>query len=510
MSEHGNSADDLRLKAEHDLYLHLLNLGRQKEILPLLREALALMVEVAHARQGYLELSDDVTPSDTPRWWIAHGFSDSEIEEVRTRISRGIIAEALATGKTIATPSALLDPRFSERESVRLGKIETVLCAPIGQDFPRGVVYLQGPSRSGLFAEEERQRAETFAYHLVPLIDRILDQQNAEEAADPTRELRETLRFDGVVGRSEALAAVMRQVALIAPLDVSVLLSGESGTGKSQLARLVHDNGPRAGRPFVELNCAALPEGLFESELFGFLEGSHSTAMRRGFGKVAAAEHGTLFLDEISEIPMAAQPKLLQLLQSKQYYPLGAQHPTRANVRVIAATNVDLEEAVAQRRFREDLFFRLQVLPVRVPTLAERRDDIPTLADYFCMAACDRNDLPRITLSRNVLRAMQAAEWRGNVRQLANAIEAAAIRCAGEGSQQIEVAHVFPESHERPTESPLELTFQEATRQFQARLLRDTLAETGWNVVETSRRLDLARSHVYNLIRAFGLERQRT
>lgn len=509
MSERNKIADSLRLRAEHDLYLHLLNLGRQKEILPLLREALALMVEVAHARQGYLELHDDIARSDTPRWWIAHGFSAGEVEEIRKRISRGIIAEALATGQTIATQSALLDPRFSERESVRLGQIETVLCAPIGEDVPRGVLYLQGSSRSGLFAEEERQRAETFAYHLAPLIDRLLDQQNAVEDADPTRELRETLRIDGVIGRSEALATVLRQVALIAPLDVSVLLSGESGTGKSQLARLIHDNGSRAGKPFVELNCAALPEGLFESELFGFLEGSHSTATRRSYGKVAAAEHGTLFLDEISEIPMSAQPKLLQLLQSKQYYPLGAQHPVRADVRVIAATNTNLDEAVAQRRFREDLFFRLQVLPVRVPALAERPDDIPELAEYFCRAACDRNDLPRMPLSRNVLRAMQTMEWPGNVRQLANSIEAAAIRCAGEGSQQIEIAHVFPESPDRPGEAPLELTFQEATRQFQARLLRDTLEETGWNVVETSRRLDLARSHVYNLIRTFGLERQR-
>jgi Nif-specific regulatory protein len=509
MAEQKDPSEDVRLRAEHDLYRHLLNLGRQKEILPLLQEALALMVEVAQARQGYLELQDDGTRSDTPRWWIAHGFSASEVEEVRKRISRGIIAEALATGQTIATPSALLDPRFSERESVRMGKIETVICAPIGEDLPRGVLYLQGASRSGLFAEEERQRAETFAYHLAPLIDRLLDQQNAAVASDPTRELRETLRLDGIIGRSEALATVLRQVALIAPLEISVLLSGECGTGKSQLARLIHDNGPRASQPFVELNCAALPETLFESELFGFLEGSHSTATRRGYGKVAAAEHGTLFLDEISEIPMSAQPKLLQLLQSKQYYPLGAQHPTRADVRVIAATNTNLKEAVAQRRFREDLFFRLQVLPVRVPTLAERREDIPALAEYFCRAACARNDLQRITLSRNVVRAMQMAEWRGNVRQLANAIEAAAIRCAGEGLQQMEMAHVFPESSERPAEALHELTFQEATRQFQARLLKDTLAETGWNVVETSRRLDLARSHVYNLIRAFGLERQR-
>lgn len=503
-----HDAEFTRLQRERDLYLRLLSLGQQLELEPFLREALGLIVEVAEVRQGYLELHDEQNGAAAPRWWIAHGLSNEEIADVRAAISRGIIAEALATGQTIVTPSALLDPRFSERDSVRLGKIEAVLCAPIGDDPPRGVLYLQGSHGSGLFSDETRACAETFARHLAPLADRLLSQHRRRVENDPTRSLRETLRIEGVIGRSPALAAVLRQVALVAPLDVSVLLTGESGTGKSQLARVIHDNGPRAGQPFVELNCAALPENLIESELFGALPGAHSTASRRIEGKVAAAEHGTLLLDEVGDLALQAQAKLLQLLQSKEYYPLGANKPVRADVRLIAATNTDLQRAVAERRFRDDLFYRLQVLPVRVPTLAERHEDIPELAAYFCRSACERHRLPRLELSHNAMRALQAAEWPGNVRQLSHVVEAATIRAAGDGVSQIERPHLFPGTEERPAEPNTPLTFQEATRRFHERLLRQTLEETQWNVVEAARRLDLARSHIYNLIRAFGLERQ--
>ncbi len=503
-----STTDVIKVQRERDLYLRLLNLNQQRELEPFLREALALIVEVGEARQGYLELHDEDNGTNGPQWWIAHGLSEEEIKGVRSAISRGIIAEALATGQTIVTPSALLDPRFSERDSVRLGKIEAVLCAPIGEDPPRGVLYLQGGANSGLFSDEAQARAEVFARHLAPLVDRLLTQQRRQTAADPTRPLRETLRLDGVIGHSPALATVLRQVALVAPLDVHVLLTGESGTGKSQLARIIHGNGPRAAQPFIELNCAALPEALVESELFGALPGAHSTASRRIDGKVAAAEHGTLLLDEISELVPAAQAKLLQLLQSKEYYPLGGTKAVRADVRLIAATNTDLQRAVAERRFREDLFYRLQVLPVRVPTLAERREDIAELAAFFCAGACQRHGLPHLVVSRDAARAAQSAEWPGNVRQLANAVEAAVIRAAGEGAAQVERTHLFPEPQASAATSDGPATFQEATRRFHTRLLRETLEETGWNVVETARRLDIARSHVYNLIRALGLQRQ--
>jgi len=493
-----------QIRRERDLYRRLLGLGAQTELRPLLAESLGLVVEVLGARLGYLELHDDQDPEGA-RWSIAHGLTAAEIADVRAAISQGIVAEALATGKTIATPSAFLDSRFQGRDSVRIHRIEAVLCTPIGHDPPVGVLYLQGRTGASPFSAEDQSIAELFALQLAPLADRLLTRER--QGGDSTRPARSTLRLDNIIGRSEALGALLRQVALIAPLDVSVLLTGQSGTGKTQIARAIHENGPRAGQPFVEVNCAALPEALFESELFGALPGAHSTATRRLFGKVAAADRGTLLLDEIGDLSVAVQAKLLHLLHSKQYYPLGATTPIEADVRVIAATNVDLEAAVAEKRFREDLFYRLQVLPLRVPSLAERRSDIAELATFFCEQACASHALPRITVSREALRAAEAAEWPGNVRQLAHAVEAATIRAAGEGLARIERVHIFPATGRETDDANEPLTFQEATRRFHVRLLGNALEESGWNVMEVARRLDLARSHVYTLIRAFGLSR---
>jgi len=249
-----------------------------------------------------------------------------------------------------------------------------------------------------------------------------------------------------------------------------------------------------------------LPETLVESELFGAYPGAHSTASRRIEGKVAAAERGTLVLDEVGELSLAAQAKLLQLLHSKHYYPLGSTRPVHADVRLIAATNSDLQAAVSAHRFREDLLYRLQVLPVRVPSLGERREDIPELAEHFLRCASERHRLPRLALSPGALRALEAAEWPGNIRQLAHAIEAAVIRAAGEGARQVEPAHLFPQGA-LGTAQREAVTFQEATRRFQAEFLREALDGYGWNVAETAKRLDLARSYVYQLIRAFGLGR---
>jgi Nif-specific regulatory protein len=499
-----------RIRRERDLYRRLLDLGTQTDVEPFLKEALALVVDATGARQGYLELHDDADGTPGQRWSIAHGFSSDEVEAVRTAVSQGIIGKALATGRSIVTPSALLDPRFRDRESVRLGRIEAVLCSPIGDDPPIGVLYLQGRQQSGPFIDADRATAETFARDLAPLADRLFARRRERAANDLTLPVRATLRADGVVGHSAALAALLRQVALIAPLDVTVLLTGDSGTGKSQLARLIHENSPRATHPFVELNCAALPEALIESELFGALRGAHSTATTSIQGKVAAAERGTLLLDEVGDLPPPAQAKLLQLIQSHQYYPLGAAKPVQADARVIAATNTDLQAAVKAHRFREDLFYRLQVLPLRVPSLAERREDVADLVGHFAQDACARHRLGRIELSRDALRAAESAEWPGNVRQLAHAIEAAVIRAAGEGALRVERRHLFPDDASPPGgEESNGITFQEATRRFQVQLLRETLEAMGWNVVETARRLDLARSHVYNLMRAFGLKRDR-
>jgi Nif-specific regulatory protein len=492
------------LKAERDLYRKLLDLGSNEDLESFLREALALVLQTSMARRGYIELRDESAPASSGLWWIATGLSEADVEDTRAAISRGVIAEALATGRTIVSASAVDDPRFDSRESVKANRIEAVLCAPIGLDPPFGVLYLQERTNPGPFSEDDRSRAELFARHLAPLADRLLLKRRQLDAHDATRPYRAALELESFAGRSDAIARVLRDLAAAAPRKIAVLLTGPSGTGKTQLARIIHTNSPRSKKPFVEVSCATLPEPLVESELFGAMPGAHSTATHRILGKVAAADGGTLFLDEVDALPLNAQSKLLQLLQSLEYFPLGATKAERADVRVVAATNADLKAAVDRRTFREDLFYRLEIVPIRVPALAARVEDIHDLVDLFVAKACDVHGLSAMAISRVALRALETTEWPGNVRQLQNCIEAAVIRASAEGVSQIESRHVFPDV---AADSDSSQSFQAATRRFQAQHVARTLDDTGWNVVETARRLEVTRSHVYNLIRAHGLER---
>jgi Nif-specific regulatory protein len=366
-------------------------------------------------------------------------------------------------------------------------------------------VYLQDRVERGPFTAEDIKRTHLFASNVGHLADRLLLQRQRDAAADATTEFRSKLQVRGVIGASPALGGVFQQLAVVASVHVGVLFTGESGTGKTQLARALHDSSPRAGRPFVELNCAALPEELFESELFGALPGAHSTASRRMQGKLDAAAFGTLFLDEIAELSLRSQAKLLQVLQSGAYYPLGSAEPRQADVRVLAATNADLLAAVKARRFREDLYYRLSVFPIHVPSLAERRSDIPALAAHFSQTACELHSLPPLRLSEGALMALQHRDWPGNVRELDHAVQAAVLRALSAGNTLIERRHVLPELAPEPESDGT--TFHEATRRFQEQLLRDTLAREQWNVAATARALDLTRAHLYNLLASYRIAR---
>jgi Nif-specific regulatory protein len=266
-----SSSDYELLRQERDLYLGLLGLSDREHPGQFLDEALGLIVRVLGADQGYLEVFD---PNDGPTWWRAAGCSDEQVELIQSIVSRGIIAEALAQGDAIVCPSAILDPRFKDRPSVQASKIEAVLCVPIIQRSPVGVLYIQGRRAGGSFSETEVERARAFARHLAPLVEGLFI-RSRQGQTDHVAPLRQRLRLDEVVGVSEALAAVLREVELVAPLDVAVLITGETGTGKTQLAHVIHENGPRRARRFLELNCAAIPENLLESELFGAMPGAH-------------------------------------------------------------------------------------------------------------------------------------------------------------------------------------------------------------------------------------------
>src|SRR5215472_8845837 len=223
---HADGADAAESRRERDLYLRLLELGQETNVTPFLKEALALLVEVTNAQEAYLELEEDGDRSDGPRWWTARGLTNERIADVRVTISRGIIAEAVASGQTVITPAAVLDPRFSERDSVRMAGIQAVLCAPIGTDRPRGVLYLTGTASGQPFSEHHRRCVELVTGHLTPLVDRLLLQQRLDDAGDETRPFRQSLRVEGLIGRSAAMAAVLREVAIAAPSCRNVLLTG--------------------------------------------------------------------------------------------------------------------------------------------------------------------------------------------------------------------------------------------------------------------------------------------
>ena len=268
-----------RVSSERDFYRRLLDLGGQDEIGPLLDDALALAVEIVDAEVAYVELHDD--GGAAPLFWRAHGLSIDGLEAVRASISRGIIARAIAAGETLETESASTDDRFAHFGSLRAGRIGAVLCVPIGTPPPIGVVYVQRRGASGAFAPSDRSRVELFARQLAPLADRLLAQHPAAHEFDHTRDARSRFRCPELIGRSQALAHVLHQAALVAPLDLDILITGPSGTGKTTLARAIAANSRRASGPFVALNCAALPDALLESELYGSERGAHSTATRR-------------------------------------------------------------------------------------------------------------------------------------------------------------------------------------------------------------------------------------
>ena len=496
--------DDVsRLRIERDLYRGLLSLGEEDDLVPFLEEALSLVMRLSGAHHGLIELR--ALEGEPLR--IARGLADAELPAALRAFSTSVVREALASGRTVSTANAIDDPRFSDVRSVQAAGLRAILCAPLQGGDAAGVLYLAERTEPGPFPEGARCLVELFAKHLAPLAGRIARARALN--VDVTRELRGRVRADAVAGRSAALATVLQQILVAAPVPISLLVTGESGTGKTAVARAVHDTSPRHAGPFVDLNCAAIPEALFESELFGAEKGAHSTATRRLDGKIEAARGGTLFLDEIGELPLSVQAKLLGFLQSRSYFRLGGTKAVEADVRVVAATNRDLKELVAEKRFREDLFYRLDVLRIHVPPLRERVSDIALIADAILVRLAEQHGR-RLALSRAAELALEESEWPGNVRQLENVIARGWATALAEGAARVDARHVFPDAKaEAPSDA--EATepegWREATLRFQRRLLADTLAATSWNVAESARRLGVARSHMNELIRAHGLER---
>ena len=252
-----------------------------------------------------------------------------------------------------------------------------------------------------------------------------------EKLVSENRSLRQNIstksKKHGLLGNNHHMVQLREKIAMVADSHGTVMLQGESGTGKEVVAQAIHYSGPRRNGPFIRLNCAAIPESLLESELFGYERGAFTGALASTKGKFELANGGTLLLDEISEMPFAMQAKLLRVLQEKEFMRLGSKYTTRSDVRIIATTNRNLKEEIKARNFREDLYFRLNVIPMVVVPLRQRKDDVPLLANHFCQVFCAENDKSLLPITESAMRKLVAMDWPGNVRQLQNVIERAVI-----------------------------------------------------------------------------------
>jgi two-component system nitrogen regulation response regulator NtrX len=331
-----------------------------------------------------------------------------------------------------------------------------------------------------------------------------LRQAELEEENRELRDLSEA-KFD-MIGATPIMQHLYEQIQRSAPTQARVLILGENGTGKELIARALHRNSQRAEGPFVRVNCAAIPRELFESELFGHERGAFTGATARRKGKFVRAHGGTLFLDEVGEIPIELQPKILRVLESGEVEPVGADRELRVDVRVIAATNRDLEKAVEEGKFRQDLFYRLQVVTLKAPALRERKDDIPALAQRFLAAACEENNLPGRELTDAALRRLTVHDYPGNVRELRNLVERLVILTPARQIDVEAVERCLPQSpSSRPPDVALRGTLRETLEGVERNLVQKTLEGHQWRMTEVAQQLGLERSHLYKKMKSLGI-----
>ncbi len=314
-----------------------------------------------------------------------------------------------------------------------------------------------------------------------------------------------------IVGKTPVMRALMEKVEKVAATPARVLITGENGTGKELVARALHRMSPRASKPFVEVNCAAIPGELIESELFGHMKGSFTGAISDRAGKFEQANKGTLFLDEIGDMSLAAQAKVLRVLQDNVITRIGGAKPVSVDVRVIAATNKTLENEIAAGKFREDLYYRLNVVPIHVPPIRERREDIPMLAQYFAATLSAREGIPPRTFTQDALERLSSLDWPGNVRELRNTVERLLILAP---DAQIAARDIDRLAGQRALDDAGLATltqcrtFEEFKDAAERAFLLNKLREFDWNVSETARAVEMPRSNLYKKIERYSLSRE--
>jgi DNA-binding NtrC family response regulator len=438
-------------------------------------------------------------------------------KNIRATLARGLASEGYATLEAADGAQALQRLENDDVDLVILDLMMPALdglgvlerMAALGRRVPTLVLTAHGS------IEKAVRAVRLGAFDFVekpPSVERILlavaSALRLERLEEENRRLAEESGLGGrLLGTSAPMRRLSETIARVAPTDAGVLLAGENGTGKELVARAIHEASPRRDRSLVTVNCAAIPETLFESELFGHARGAFTGATETRRGKFQQADGGTLFLDEIGELPLPLQPKILRALDSGEIERVGGRSAERVNVRVIAATNRDLQAEVTAGRFRQDLYYRLMVVLVTVPPLRERGEDIPLLARHFLETACRRNRIRPKQISETAMAGLARHDWPGNVRELRNAMERVAILVADEVvlDEHLGLLQVSAPSRQGASATSLDLATQ--LMQHEKAIILAALERHRWRMTRTARELNLERSHLYKKMKALGIER---
>lgn len=415
----------------HILYLVSQAMAHEKGIASLLDRVLDVLESEMQMLRATFTLRNP--GSDTFQIEASRGISDEEKDRGKYNIGEGITGKVASTSKPIIVPDISKEPEFLNRTQTRNQDPVAFICVPIiHQSRVIGTLSIDRKSASTDELEKDQKFLRLLADLLAEAVYSIREGIAAKESLmAENRKLRQELgdryRPSNIIGNCHPMRMVYEQIAQVADSSATVLIRGESGSGKELVARAIHFSSPRKNNPFICVNCAALPEALIESELFGHEKGAFTGAMQQRQGRFELANGGTLFLDEIGDISPAVQVRLLRVLQEKSFERIGGMRPIDVNVRILAATSVDLEKAIAENQFREDLYYRLNVFPIRLPALRERKSDIILLADHFVQKYNQVYNKKIKRISSAAISMMMAYHWPGNVRELENCIERAVL-----------------------------------------------------------------------------------
>jgi len=493
-----------------------------------LTRVLDLAIRRLRAERGMILLLDPITSALRTR--VVRNINEDE--NVSKRSPQSIVREVIQSGQSIMSADARADERFVESESVIAENILSILCVPlIIKDRIAGAIYVDHRQARHLFSQKDLNFLEAFGDQAAIAIENARLYEELEEARTRLSLENESLRrevliekhLDSVVGQSEAVAKIQFSIRKAASGNSTVLLRGESGSGKGLVARIIHNVSPRRNGPFIKFNCAALPETLAESELFGHEKGAFTGADRRKLGRFELANNGSIFLDEIGKVSLAIQAKLLRVVEDKEFERVGGTQTIKADVKIIAATNLDIERAIDAGTFREDLYYRLNIIPLLLPPLRDRKDDIPVLTEHFMRKICRDLGIETKHLEPGVLDLFMRYNWPGNIRELEATLHRAIVMSNGDTITRNDFYGLFgdvvpaspdagpvpmPGSLLNPVIGKMDITsdiYDEVMSSVDRQLIERALESSGGRIREAARRLGLARNTLKAKIQKYNI-----